>query len=343
MKHLLNTLYVLSEDSYLSLDGENVVIEKDGRAVARQPMHTIESIVCFSYKGASPALMGACAKRNIDLSFFSPYGVFYGRVAGEPQGNVNLRQEQYRISDDPDRCCLYARNMIAGKIYNSRWILERATRDHSQRVPVETLKQASAYMSKNIKDVTKCENAEVLRGLEGASSKIYFEQFNHLILTQKEYFIFDGRNRRPPTDPVNALLSFAYTVLANDCAHALSSVGLDPYVGFMHRPRPGRKSLALDLMEEMRSVLADRFVISCINQKIINEGHFEEQESGAVLLNDDGRRTFFKAWQARKQETLCHPFLKEKIQWGLVPYVQALLLARTIRGDLDEYPPLFWK
>lgn len=343
MRQLLNTLYVLSESNYLTLEGENIVIRCDDRQLARYPLHTLESIVCFSYAGASPALMGACAKRGIDLCFFTPRGRFLARTVGEEHGNVLLRQMQYRVSDDPVQSIRYARIFVLGKVYNARWVLERATRDHPQRVPVDQLKKTSAQLASALPLLEVCEDPSQLLGLEGEAAQRYFDSFDSLILQQKEDFSFQGRNRRPPLDFVNAMLSFAYSLLANDCAAALTAAGLDPYVGFLHRPRPGRKSLALDLMEELRTVFADRFVISCINSKILSAKHFEKQESGAVLMTDEGRKAFLSAWQKKKQEQITHPFLKEKLPWGLVPYVQALLLARTLRGDLEVYPPFFWK
>ncbi len=343
MKHLRNTLYVLTPENYLTVEGENVVVQNGKTQVGRFPLHTLESIVCFTYKGATPALMGACAKRGVDLAFFSPHGRFLARVVGEERGNVLLRQEQYRIADDELRATAYARNFLVGKLYNSRWVLERATRDHPQRVPVEALKTASQKIAKTMRAMGQEQQLDSLRGLEGEAAQVYFGVFDALILQQEEAFSFTVRSRRPPLDNTHALLSFAYTMLAKDCAAALEGVGLDPYVGFLHRARPGRVSLSLDLMEELRSVLADRFVLSCINQKILRPSHLETQENGAVWLTDDGRRAFLNAWQSRKKEELVHPFLKEKIPWGLVPMVQAMLLARTIRGDLEEYPPFFWK
>lgn len=343
MRKFLNTLYVLNKDAYLSLEGENIVLLCNKAEIGRVPLHTLEGIVCFSYPGASPALMGKCASLGVDLSFFSPQGRFLARAVGEERGNVLLRQTQYRIADSEAESCLYARNFILGKVYNARWVLERATRDHPQRVPVEQLKQTSAQLAAALPLLETCEDLEQLRGLEGEAAQRYFDRFHALILQQKEDFVFTSRSRRPPRDNVNALLSFAYSLLANDCAVALEGVGLDPYVGFLHRARPGRRSLALDLMEELRAVYADRFVLSCINQKVVNAKHFEKQENGAVLLTEDGRRAFLHAWQLKKREVITHPFLKEKLSWGLVPYVQALLLARTLRGDLDVYPPFFWK
>lgn len=343
MRHLLNTLYVLSEDAYLTLDGENVVVKRGEAETARLPLHTLEGILSFSYAGASPALMGACAARGVDLVFFSPYGKFLARTIGEERGNVLLRQTQYRLADNPLQSCRYARSFILGKVYNARWVLERATRDHPQRVPVDDLKRTSAQLGAALPLIETCDNMDQLRGLEGEAAQRYFDQFNAMILRQRDDFSFTSRSRRPPLDNVNALLSFAYTLLANDCAAALTAVGLDPYVGFLHRARPGRRSLALDLMEELRAVYADRFVLSCINQKVLTAKHLQKQESGAVWLTDNGRKAFLSAWQARKKEQITHPFLQEKLPWGLVPYVQALLLARTLRGDLEMYPPFFWK
>ncbi len=343
MRKLLNSLFVLTENSYLSLDGENVVISQGKTETARFALHTLEGILCFTYPGASPALMGACAQRNVDLVFFTPRGRFLARSVGETRGNVLLRQEQYRAADDPAVSCRYAKGFLLGKVYNSRWVLERATRDHPQRVPVDKLKTVSAQLASALPRIEDAMTTEELRGIEGEAAQLYFGSFDSLILQQHKDFSFTKHTRRPPLDPVNALLSFAYTLLARECAAALEGVGLDPYVGFLHRPRPGRTSLALDLMEELRPVFADRFVLTCINQKIILPKHCVQQESGAVLLTDEGRRAFLTAWQQRKKETLQHPFLGEKIPWGLVPYVQALLLARTLRGDMDRYPPFFWK
>lgn len=343
MRKLLNTLFVLTESSYLSLDGENVLISQNKTETARFPLHTLEGILCFSYAGASPALMGACAQRGIDLAFFTPRGRFLARSVGEVKGNVLLRQQQFRVADDPAGSCRYAKGFLLGKIYNARWILERATRDHPQRVPVEKLKTLSRQLADTLPRIEQAATAEELLGLEGEAAQLYFGGFDSLILQQRDTFAFTKRTRRPPLDPVNALLSFAYTLLARDCAAALEGVGLDPYVGFLHRPRPGRTSLALDLMEELRATYADRFVLTCINQRTILPKHCTKQESHAVLLTDEGRRAFLQAWQLRKQQTIQHPFLGEKIPWGLVPYVQALLLARTLRGDLDRYPPFFWK
>ncbi len=343
MKHLLNTLYVLSPENYLALDNENVVVRNKNVDIAKIPLHTLESIYCFTYSGATPALMGSCAEKGINLVFYSPNGRFLARAVGYERGNVLLRMTQFRISDNKELSCKIGRNFILGKIYNSKWVLERATRDHPERVPVDELKKASAMLTDSMSEIKECMDLDILQGIEGKAAQSYFQCFNLMILQQKEEFIFTDRNRRPPLDRVNALLSFTYSILTRECEAALEGVGLDPYLGFVHRQRPGRCSLALDLIEELRPSYADRFVLFCINQRVIKPTHFSVQQNGAVWLNEDGRKQFFAEWQKRKQESLTHPFLKEKICWGLVPYVQALLLARTLRGDMEEYPPFFWK
>lgn len=343
MRQLLNTLFVTSEDIYLSLDGENVVANRDRQELARYPLHTLAGIVSFSYAGASPALMGACAKREVSLAFCTPRGRFLARVTGEASGNVLLRRTQYRIADNPGPCCRLARNMVFGKVYNARWSLERTRRDHGLRVDGQRLADASAQLRQLLPQIRSETALDSLRGLEGAAATVYFGVLDQLILGEKPLFSFQGRSRRPPMDPINALLSFAYSLLANDCAAALESVGLDSYVGFLHRDRPGRVSLALDLMEELRPCMADRFVLTLVNNRVVGEGDFDRRENGAVFLNDAGRRTFLNHWQQRKRETLTHPYLREKVSWGLIPYVQALLLARHLRGDLEEYPPFLWK
>ncbi len=343
MRQLLNTLFVTSEDIYLSLDGENVVANREGQAVARYPLHTLSGILSFSYAGASPALMGACAQRDVSLSFCTPRGRFLARICGENSGNVLLRRMQYRIADDPAQSCLIARSMIFGKLYNARWSIERTRRDHGLRLDGEALSQASQRIKDLLPAVLAESSLDSLRGLEGAAATAYFHVLDDMILSNKEEFFFHGRTRRPPLDPFNAMLSFAYGLLANDCASALEGVGLDAYVGFLHRDRPGRASLALDLMEELRPCLADRFVLTLINNRVVKPSDFQHREGGAVLLTDEARRAFLKAWQERKREVITHPYLGEKLPWGLVPYIQALLLSRYIRGDLDAYPPFLWK
>ena len=343
MRKLLNTLYVTSPDTYLSLDGENIVVARKAEVLGRVPLHNIEGVIAFGYTGASPALMGACTKRGIGLTFMSQSGKFLARVVGESMGNVTLRKAQYRMSEGNEDSVRIARNFITAKVFNSRWVIERATRDYPLRLDVGKLKKASQYLAAFLDSIISCKNLEQLRGLEGEAASIYFGVLNELILQQKEDFYFHGRNKRPPMDNMNAMLSFIYTLLAHDTAAALEAVGLDSYVGFLHRDRPGRISLALDLMEELRSVYADRFVISLINKRLVKSSGFIKKENGAVVMEDETRKAILSAWQAKKQEEITHPFLEEKIQWGLVPYAQALLLARFIRGDLDEYPPFMWK
>lgn len=343
MKKLLNTLFVLNEESYLALEGENVLVLRGEETAARFPLHTLENIISFSYKGASPALMGACADRSVALAFMTPRGRFLARAVGECQGNVLLRRAQYRLADSPAGSCRIARNFICGKIYNGRWVLERATRDHPLQLDVPKIKAASARMKELLTAASVCEAPDVLRGVEGKAAAVYFDALDELILRGRETFALHGRSRRPPTDAANALLSFLYTLLAHDCASALEAVGLDNYVGFLHRDRAGRESLALDLMEELRPVMADRLALTLINRQMLTERHFRFEPSGAVFLTDDGRKTVLAAWQERKKEIITHPYLNEKLSWGLVPYAQAMLLARCIRGDADGYPPFFWK
>lgn len=343
MKQLANTLFVTTPDTYLSLDGENVVILKKEAELRRIPLHNLESIVAFGYTGASPALMGACAKRNIALSFLTQNGKFLARIVGEAQGNVILRKTQYRLSDSEAASADLARNFLLAKLYNSRWILERAARDYALRLDAEKLRQISAFLAHSINQLETAATLEEMRGVEGEAAAQYFSVFDDLILQQKEAFTFHGRNRRPPLDKVNAMLSFVYTLLAHDTAAALESVGFDAYVGFLHRDRPGRVSLALDLMEELRGVMADRLVLTLINRRMVKPEGFYQKENGAVLMDDETRKTILTAWQTKKQETIVHPFLGEKLAWGLIPYAQALLLARYLRGDTDGYPPFLWK
>lgn len=343
MRKLLNILYVTAPDSYLSLDGENVVVLVEDKERIRIPLHNLEGIVTFGYTGASPAFMGQCAKRNIALTFLTQNGRFQARIVGESKGNVILRREQYRIADKEDRSIEIARNCIIGKIHNSRSIINRAIRDHAERIDVEKFQLVSEQLKNGLSSVKTASSLDELRGYEGVSASRYFSVLDGLILQQKDTFYFHTRNKRPPLDNVNAILSFVYTLLAHDVAAALETVGLDSYVGFLHTDRPGRISLALDMMEELRSIFADRFVISLINKRIINNKGFDKQENGAVIMKDDTRKEILRSWQERKQEKIKHPFLEENIEWGLVPYVQAMLLARFIRGDLDGYPPFLWK
>lgn len=343
MKKLLNTLYITTPERYLSLDGENVVISAEHSNIGRIPLHNIDSIIIFGASGASPALMGKCVENNISLVFMTRSGRFLCRTEGTVSGNVLLRRQQYRLADDKCESLKIARNMIAGKIFNSRYSVERTIRDHSLRIDIEKFRKKSSYLFDSAKSSLKVNDFDTLRGMEGEAASVYFSVFDDMILQQKEDFYFHGRNKRPPLDNVNALLSFAYSLMTNMCTAALESVGLDPYVGFMHTDRPGRASLSLDLIEEFRSVICDRFVISVINKKIINDKDFQKREDGAVLLSEDARKVFLNSWQKYKYEEIKHPFLGDKIERGMLPYVQALLLARYIRGDLDEYPVFMWK
>lgn len=343
MKKLLNTLYVTSENGYLVLDGENIVILEGDTEKGRLPLHNLEGIISFGYRGTSPALMGACAERNISLCFLTPQGKFLARISGKTKGNVLLRQQQYASSREETVSLEIAKNCITGKVFNARWVLERAIRDHAMQIDTEKVKHASNQLKSSLELIRNSQNKEQLRGYEGEAASIYFGVFDQLILQQKKDFAFQGRNKRPPLDNTNALLSFVYTLLTNSITSALECVGLDPYVGYLHTDRPGRASLSLDLIEELRAVLADRFVLSLINKKIINGKNFSRKENGAVLMDDDLRKKVLTEWQNKKKETLTHPFLKEKMEWGMVPYVQAMLLARFLRGDLDSYPVFLWK
>ncbi len=343
MKKLLNTLYVTSPDAYLSLDGENVVILKGDGGKVRIPLHNLEGIVAFGYTGASPALMGACAQRNISLVFLTQNGRFLARVVGETKGNVVLRRQQYRMADQETMRLAISKNCLTGKIYNSRSVINRALRDHPQRVDTEKFQMVSDQLNNSLSLIRNAIGVDELRGYEGEAAARYFSVFDGLILQQKDGFSFSGRTKRPPLDNVNAMLSFVYTLLTRETAAALETVGLDSYVGFLHTDRPGRVSLALDMIEELRPIFADRFVLSLINKKVVDAGDFEKQENGAVYMSDEARKKILSLWQERKQEKIKHPYLGETVEWGLVPFVQAMLLARFIRGDLDGYPPFMWK
>ncbi len=343
MRQLLNTLFVTVEDAYATLDGENVVIRREEEILGRFPLHILEGIFLFTYPGASPALMGKCAREDVDLVFLTPKGRFQARTCGMSRGNVLLRRTQYRSADDPLQSCRIARSMIFGKLSNARHVLDRARRDHGPRVDAGQFLNVSDQLRGLLPHVLEETSLDALRGLEGAGANLYFGLFDDMILRSKEDFFFHRRSRRPPLDRVNALLSFVYTMLGNECASALEMVGLDAYVGFLHRDRPGRTSLAQDLLEELRPCMADRFVLTLINNQEISGKDFAEQENGAVLLTGEGRKKVQRSWQERKQTVITHPFLKEKLPWGLVPYVQALLLARFLRDDLDGYPPFLWK
>ncbi|MEI7845181.1 MAG: type I-C CRISPR-associated endonuclease Cas1c [Chloroflexota bacterium] len=342
MKKLGNVLYVTTPDAYLSLDGENIVIKKDQQSSTRLPLHNLENIVCFNYMGTSPALMGACVERNVGLCYLSPNGRFQARVSGRVKGNVLLRKKQYSVSENVNESVPIAASFLLGKIANSRKVLERALRDHAMLVNTPAISAVSASLKEVLNHIQTCTTISDLMGFEGSAAKQYFSVFDQLILQQREAFTFTERSRRPPLDNMNSLLSFLYSLLTNEVASALEVVGLDPYVGFLHQDRPGRPSLALDLMEELRPVFADRLALSLVNRKQVNAKGFTQKESGGVLMDEATRKTVLSAWQERKKEEILHPYLKEHIPFGLLPHVQAMLLARYLRGDLDAYPPFFW-
>ncbi len=335
MRKLLNTLYVTTPDSYLSKDGLNVVVSVQQKEVFRIPIINIEGIVTFGYMGASPGLMKLCADNGVSLTFLSPQGKFIARVQGPTRGNVLLRTEQYRLADNEDFTLHISKLFIGGKIQNYRNILRRYERDYGSNDDV-----ASAVQKLEVRkrDLQRVQDLNQLRGIEGDAASVYFDVFPYLILNQKSDFPFNGRNRRPPKDAVNAMLSFVYTLIANDVAAALETVGLDPYVGFLHTLRPGRTSLALDVMEELRAYLGDRLVLSLINRRQVNAKDFLFQGDESVIMTDSCRKILLSAWQARKKETILHPYLNEKIPIGLLPYVQTTLLARFLRSELDDYP-----
>lgn len=338
MKKLLNTLYLTQDDFYLTRDRDNIVIKQDGKVVKRFPYRIIDGIVCFSYLGASPSLIQLCAENQISLSFHTPQGRFCGRFVGETNGNVLLRREHYRLADSEESLEI-AKRFILAKISNSRKYLLRFKRDHRDRIDNNLFEEINSELIWAVEQVQMARDKEELLGIEGQAANQYFRIFNDLVLKDKETFAFNGRTRRPPLDCVNALLSFGYSMLTYECQSALEAVGLDSYVGFFHTDRPGRASLALDLVEEFRAFVVDRFVFSLINKGQITKKHFEIKENGSILLTDKGRATFLEAWQMRKHLEVEHPFTKEKVKLMLLPYVQAQLLAKTIRGELESYPP----
>jgi len=343
MKKHLNTLFVTTQGAYLSKEGETVVVKVEGEIRLRIPVHTIGGIVCFGNVSCSPYLMGFCAENNVAISFLSEHGRFLARVQGPVSGNVLLRREQYRRADDQKFSTEVTKFILTGKITNCRTILQRALRDHAEKIEDKEVRDAVVRLSRLLELIDTENSLDVLRGFEGDAAHIYFSVFDHLILAQKEAFRFNDRNRRPPLDNVNCLLSFLYTLLVHDVRSALESVGLDPAVGFLHRDRPGRPGLALDLMEEFRPFIGDRLALSLINLQQVQDKGFKKMEAGAVLMNDDTRKKVLVAYQERKQEEILHPFIGEKVTIGMLFHIQALLLARYLRGDMDGYPPFIWK
>lgn len=344
MRRQLNTLYATTEGAWLHKDGANIVMEVDREIRARVPVHMLESLVCIGRISVSPQLLGFCSEQGITICYLTAQGRFLARVEGPISGNVLLRREQYQRSDDPAGCAAIVRNLLAGKVHNQRAVLARGWRDHGDRLTDTRTFQHTLRRLKLIPQRLLLEhNVDSLRGLEGEAAQAYFGVFDQLIRIDSPLLRFGGRNRRPPRDAFNALLSFLYTLLTHDCRSALETIGLDPAVGFLHRDRPGRPSLALDLAEEFRPLLGERLALSLINRRQLTESDFRQFDNGAVLLKDEARKTVLVAYQERKREQLQHAFLGEKVDIGLLPYLQAQLLARHLRGDLDAYPPFLWK
>ena len=337
MRKLQNTLYITTQGSYLHKERETLVVEQERKKVAQLPVHSIGHIFCFGNVLVSPFLLGFCGENNVNLAFFTENGRFLGRLQGRQSGNVLLRRAQYRVSEQNP--VPIARNIIAAKIQASKRVLQRQIRNYGENVAIQSAVDALNISLRQLKDA---DGLDVVRGIEGDAAARYFGVFGQL-LSEKSGFVFDGRNRRPPRDGVNALLSFVYSILGKDISGALQGVGLDPQVGFLHADRPGRDSLAQDILEEFRAWWADRLVLSLINRGQIKPQDFGTEASGAVSLKADARKLLFQALQAKKQEKIVHPFLGEEVEIGLLPYIQAMLLARHLRGDLAEYPPFLMR
>lgn len=343
MRRLLNVLFVTSQGAYLHRERESVLVDLDGRTKIRVPAHTLEGIICFGQVMMSPQLMELCAKHFVSVSFLSQNGRFWARVQGPVSGNVLLRRAQYRMADNPKSSAQIAQAVVTAKIYNSRIVLQRLLRSQPSCEGAAEISQVVAHLGEQLKVLASPQSLATVRGIEGEAARRYFGVFHHLILAQKDAFPFEERTRRPPLNNMNALLSFIYTLLVHDVSSALESVGLDPAVGFLHQDRPGRPGLALDIMEEFRPYLADRLALSLVNLKQVTGDGFQRTATGAVNMTEQARRQVIRAYQERKREEIVHPFLKEKIEAGLIPYAQALLLARHIRGDIDGYPPFLWR
>jgi len=344
MKPLLNTLYVMNQGSYLSRDGETVSVRHEDEIKLRVPIHTLAGIVCFGQVSCSSFLMSLAAESGVGISFLTEHGRFLARVNGPVNGNVLLRRAQYRAADSPDWSASVARSVVLAKIANCRTVILRASRERADTAPeTAELDRAAMRLAQICGEVQSTTGLDSVRGHEGDAARVYFSVFDHLITAEKENFFFRGRSRRPPMDRTNALLSFVYTLLTHDIASALEAVGLDPAVGYLHRDRPGRTGLALDLAEELRPVLADRLVLSLINRRQVISNGFREQETGGIVMDDDTRKQVLIAWQKRKQEEILHPFLEERAAFGLIPHLQATLFARFLRGDLEAYPCFLWR
>ncbi len=344
MKRLLNTLFVTTQGAWLARERENVLVRVEQETRLRLPIHNLGGIVGFGQVSASAPLMGLCAERGVSISFFTEQGRFLARVEGPVSGNVLLRRQQHRQSENPDRAVLLAATLVAAKIVNSRFVLQRALREYRHEQGSVSLRGVIEHLDSLLRQVRGEGVAlDSVRGYEGIAAKRYFEVFPLLIRREENAFQFQGRTRRPPRDPVNAILSFLYTLLRHDIAAALDGVGLDPAMGFLHRDRPGRPALALDMMEELRAPLADRLALSLINRGQIRPSGFVTTESGAVNMDEDTRKKILVAWQERKRETIRHPYLDETVEIGLIPHLQARLLAAYLRGDLDAYPAFIWR
>lgn len=340
MRKLLNTVYVTNELAYLTLDGENLVCKVEGEEKLRIPFENIENVVCFNYIGCSPALMGKCVSKTIPINFISPQGKFLAKVCGETKGNVFLRVAQ--IDKFREMGLHMAQNTMAAKFSNTRQLIRRTLHDNAPLREYEKIKAVVDVLEEGIDNVSTAQSIEEVMGIEGYCAQNYFSVFDELITNQNVPFTFEFRSKRPPLDPINAVLSFVYTLLTTEYAAALETVGLDSYIGFCHALRSGRASLACDMVEETRCI-AERFVITLLNLQIIGEKDFDKQVSGAVWLNEDGRKKVLSRWQEKKRTELVHPFLKEKIPLGLLPYVQSNLLAKYVRGDIEVYPPYLLK
>lgn len=343
MQRFLNTLYITTQKTYLHKKGEAVEIKVDDKVVALIPFITLDSIICFGNIFVSPFLLGACPKYNITISFLSETGKFLARVQGPVAGNVLLRKEQYRISDDKSKSAVVAKYIMIGKIANQKTVLQRVVRDHADKIEINKIHNAVDYLNISLDKIEKESDLDKLRGIEGDAAEKYFSVFDELIISQKDNFKFTDRNRRPPLDNVNAMLSYVYTLLYHDMISALECVGLDPAVGFMHRDRPGRLSLALDLIEEFRAFFADRLVLSLINRNEILPSQFEKTASGAVIMNEAARKLIITAYQKKKEDVLNHPYVDKKMHIAILFHTQAQLMARYIRGDIDGYPVYIWK
>lgn len=342
MKPLLNTLFVTTPNAYLAKDGETVVVRVEQEIRLRVPIHTLSGIVCFGPVTCSPFLLGLCAERGVEVSFLTDTGRFLAGVRGPVSGNVLLRRAQYRAADNDRKRLEMARCFVAGKIANARTVLLRGARETDGDAS-EELEAAARALASALEETGRVNSLDALRGVEGEAARRYFGVFPRLLRVSDPEFRMDGRSRRPPLDPLNALLSFLYTLLVHDVRGALESVGLDPAVGYLHEDRPGRPGLALDLMEEFRPFLADRVALTLINRRQIQPGDFRTLENGAVLLKEESRKTVLQAWQQRKQEEVLHPLLGERVATGLLPHVQAMFAARFLRGELPAYPPFVWK